>query len=84
MARYVAGISIKPSRDRKPTAPRTCCPTHTDTCRFGRPHQWAGPFLLDGGRPVNGHIWSHPEDVHCVPCGGTCTGDRTDPQRTEG
>lgn len=28
-------IRVKRSRVRKPTAPRTCCATHTDTCRFG-------------------------------------------------
>lgn len=57
-------------------AERTCCPTHTDTCRFGREHVWAGPFLLDGGRPVDGQVWSHPDDVHCAACAGTCTGNR--------
>lgn len=77
--RTVAGIPIKKSRVRKPPAPRTCCPTHTDNCLFGRWHLWAGPFLLDGGRPVDGEIWSHPQDVRCHMCGGVCSGDRDAP-----
>lgn len=60
-------------------APRTCCATHADRCRFGRPHTWAGPFLLAAGRPVDGRVWSHPDDVACATCGGTCTADRDTP-----
>lgn len=52
-------------------ADRTCCPTHNDACRFGREHVWAGPFLLNRGRPVDGQVWSHPDDVQCAYCGGT-------------
>lgn len=59
-----------------PTKPRTCCPTHRDTCQFGRPHVWAGPFLLDAGRPLNGAVWSQPEDLKCSTCGGVCTAER--------
>lgn len=63
-----------PARPRKPTAPRTCCPTHRDTCNFGRDHLWSGPFR----DPLTGE-WSHPEDFWCATCGGICTGDRTLP-----
>lgn len=69
-------IRIKPTRTRKTTAPRTCCPSHTDRCRFGDEHVWAGPFLLDGGRPVDGRVWSHDNDVRCAKCGGVCTAER--------
>lgn len=58
---------------------RTCCPTHRDRCRFGREHFWAGPFLLDGGKPVNGETWSHPDDVRCHVCEGVCSGNRPAP-----
>lgn len=60
----------------KATTDRTCCSTHSDLCRFGREHRWAGPFLLDEGRQVNGEIWSHPDDIQCAVCGGVCTGNR--------
>lgn len=65
--------------ERRPVSatPRTCCPTHTDRCRFGREHLWAGPFLLDQGRRVDGKVWSHPDDVKCAVCGGECVADRT-------
>jgi len=69
-------IRIKPRRTRKAPAPRTCCPSHTDRCRFGRDHIWAGPFLLDGGKPAEGHIWSHDGDVRCDACGRVCTAER--------
>lgn len=63
-------------------APRTCCPTHADNCRFGHAHLWAGPFLLDEGKPVDGQVWSHPGDVKCAQCGGNCTADRDDETKT--
>ena len=63
--------------------PRTCCETHPDRCRFGRDHIWAGPFLLDKGKPVNGEIWSHPNDFKCAGCGGICTADRIDVEALE-
>lgn len=72
-------IKVKRPRTRRPTAPRTCCPTHTDLCRFGRDHVWAGPFLLDEGRPVDGRVWSHDTDVRCGTCGGVCTAEREEP-----
>lgn len=62
--------------DRAGMRPRTCCPTHADACRFGRDHTWAGPYLLDAGRPVNGAVWSHAGDVLCSTCGGQCVADR--------
>jgi len=65
-------IRVKRERTRKPAAPRTCCPTHTDTCKFGRQHVWCGPYLLDAGKPVNGEVWSHPNSVKCAYCNGTC------------
>ncbi len=52
------------------TKPRTCCTTHNDTCRFGRDHAFAGPFLLGKGE------WSHEDDVKCGICDGVCYGDR--------
>lgn len=58
-----------PSRPRKPTAPRTCCLTHRDTCNFGRQHIWAGPFIQDDG------TWSEPDVYKCAECGGICTAD---------
>ena len=71
-------IRIKPpARPRKPTAPRTCCPTHRDTCNFGRQHVWAGPFYLDDG------TWSHPDDVKCFDCDGVCTAGRPVPTDSE-
>lgn len=71
-------IRIKPAKVRKAPAPKTCCTTHNDKCRFGRQHVYAGPFLLDSGRPVDGEIWSAPGVVHCQGCGGTCYGDADD------
>lgn len=67
----------RPPLARPGSLPRTCCPTHADRCRFGREHVWAGPFLLDGGRELDGHKWSHADDVHCTGCGGVCIGDRS-------
>jgi hypothetical protein len=69
-------IRVKRPRVRKPTAPRTCCLAHTDQCRFGRDHVWAGPFLLDGGKPVDGRLWSMEGDVKCANCGDICTAER--------
>ncbi|MET4059971.1 hypothetical protein ABIB35_001516 [Arthrobacter sp. UYP6] len=60
-------------------APRTCCPTHRDTCQFGREHEWSGPFLLDDGRPTEDGVWSKPDDVKCRNCGGVCTAETPDP-----
>jgi len=51
------------------TKPRTCCPTHKDTCRFGRDHLWAGPFLLEGGG------WSHPDMLKCGYCDEVCSAE---------
>lgn len=67
----------RPDRPRKPVAPRTCCPTHRDTCNFGKQHVWAGPFLLDGG------TWSHPDDVKCSTCEGVCTAERPEEAGSE-
>lgn len=58
-------------------SPQICCPTHADSCRFGRQHVWAGPYLLDGGRPVDGQIWSHEDSVKCHACGGICNAEVT-------
>lgn len=64
-------IRVRPaSRPRKPTAPRTCCETHRDTCNFGRQHHWHGPFYLEDG------TWSHDDDVKCADCGGICVAER--------
>lgn len=65
-------IRIKPARTRKAVEPRTCCPTHSNNCRFGKQHIWAGPYLLDAGRPVDGKVWSDPDSVKCSNCEGTC------------
>lgn len=74
----MTNIRIRPAtRARKPTAPRTCCPTHRDTCNFGRAHLWAGPFLRTD------NTWSHPDDLLCSTCGGTCTADRPGPGQQE-
>ena len=59
-------------------AARTCCPTHTDNCRrnFGE-HLWAGPYRVAPGSPEDyGDGMSHPDDLKCGYCEGTCTADR--------
>ena len=69
MSAYV--IRFKPpARVRKPTAPRTCCETHRDTCNFGRWHVWGIGFYQDDG------TWSRPGDAKCQTCGGICTAER--------
>lgn len=68
-------IRIKPVRNRKPVEPRTCCPTHANNCRFGKDHRWAGPYLLDGGKLVNGEKWSRPDSLKCSTCEGICDAD---------
>jgi hypothetical protein len=65
-------IRVKPTRNRKPVEPRTCCPTHANNCHFGRGHLWAGPYLLDAGKPVDGKVWSEPDSVKCANCGAIC------------
>ena len=58
-------IRIKPAaKPRKPAKPRTCCPTHNDTCKFGRPHVWVIGNHVDG-------VWL-PESVLCGTCGARC------------
>lgn len=68
-------IRVKPTRVRKPAAPRTCCPSHTDTCKFGRDHQWASPWL---GGPLSGLGVGEPgwhDSEICAGCLGVCTAD---------
>lgn len=71
-------ITIKRSRNRKPTAPRTCCKTHTDTCRFGKEHAWGIGWV---GGPLSG-VGVGEEGWHdsmlCVTCKGICTADMED------
>lgn len=57
-------IRIKPSRVRRPARPRTCCPTHNDTCQFGRPHVWCWGNMIDG-------VWV-AESMICGTCGARC------------
>jgi len=68
-------IRVKRTIIRKPTAPRTCCPTHTDTCRFGKEHRWAAGWI---GGPLSGVGIGEPgwhDSSLCVTCNGICTGD---------
>ena len=60
-------IRIKPTRTRKQLAPRTCCPTHTDTCRFGRWHTWSEGWYSETG------VWQ--ESSKCFNCDGVCDGE---------
>lgn len=68
-------IKIKPSRTRKPVAPRTCCPTHTDTCRFGRDHLWSFPWIggPKSGLGIGTEGW-HDSSI-CHGCMGICVAD---------
>ena len=74
-------IRIKRTRNRKPVAPRTCCETHTDTCRFGREHQWGIGWI---GGPKSG-LGIGEEGWHdsaiCAVCHGICTADLEKGQR---
>lgn len=74
-------IRIKPSRNRKPTAPRTCCETHTDTCQFGRDHRWGMGWI---GGPLSG-LGVGEEGWHdsmiCATCKGICVADLEEGQR---
>lgn len=63
-------IKVKPSRVRKPPKPRTCCPTHNDTCRFGRDHVWAGPYYQPNG--TRWSTWRDDGSVICAECGAIC------------
>lgn len=68
-------IRVKPSRNRKPVAPRTCCPTHTDACQFGREHRWSMGWI---GGPKSGLGIGEPgwhDSTICVTCKGICVGD---------
>ena len=74
-------IKIKRSRVRKPTAPRTCCPTHTDTCKFGRQHGWSmgwigGPYSINPNSEPGWH-----DSMHCSDCGGFCMAELEEGQR---
>jgi len=75
MSAQIAGIPVKRTRVRKPVAPRTCCATHTDTCRFGRDHVWSLGWI---GGPKSG-IGVGEEGWHdsaiCSTCLGVCVAD---------
>lgn len=68
-------IKIKPSRDRKPVAPRTCCETHTDKCKFGRDHRWSIGWIggPKSGLGIGDEGW-HDSSV-CSTCLGICVAD---------
>jgi len=74
-------IKVKPSRERKPTAPRTCCSTHTDMCKFGRDHRWSTGWI---GGPKSG-VGFGEEGWHdsalCINCYGVCVADLEPGQR---
>lgn len=77
----IAGIPVKRSRTRKPTAPRTCCDTHTDTCRFGRDHLWSIGWI---GGPKSGVGIGEPgwhDSAICSTCHGICTAELEEGQR---
>lgn len=68
-------IRIQRSRTRKPTAPRTCCPTHADACKFGRDHVWSIGWI---GGPLSGLGVGEPgwhDSMICTTCMGICTAD---------
>ena len=60
-------IRVTADRTRKATAPRTCCETHTDTCKFGRQHTWSVGWYDEAGE------WQ--ESAKCFECDGVCVGD---------
>lgn len=60
-------VRIHAERPRKPVAPRTCCPEHTDTCRFGSKHLWTSPWVDEHG------TW-HGTDK-CFGCQGVCSAE---------
>lgn len=71
-------IRITPSRTRKPVAERTCCPTHTDTCQFGREHRWSMGWI---GGPKSGVGIGEPgwhDSMLCIVCTGVCVADMED------
>lgn len=77
----VAGIPIKRSRVRKPVAPRTCCETHTDTCKFGRDHVWSMGWI---GGPKSGLGFGEPgwhDSAICSNCLGICVAELEPGQR---
>lgn len=77
----IAGIRVKRTRTRRPTAPRTCCPTHTDTCKFGRDHRWSIGWIggPKSGLGIGDEGW-HDSTI-CGECKGICTADLEEGQR---
>lgn len=74
-------ISTTHTRIRKPVAARTCCETHTDTCRFGRDHLWCIGWI---GGPRSGLGVGAPgwhDSAICSNCLGICTADLEEGQR---
>jgi hypothetical protein len=61
-------IRFKATRIRKDPAPRTCCPSHNDRCRFGRPHIWSAPFYDATG------VW-RDDGAYLCDCGAICEAD---------
>ena len=64
-----------PQRPRKPTQPRTCCPTHRDTCNFGREHRWGIGWIggTRSGLGVGEEGWH--DSAICSACLSICTAD---------
>lgn len=63
------------------TALRTCCETHTDTCRFGREHKWSIGWI---GGPKSGVGIGEPgwhDSMICSICLGVCTDDLEEGER---